>query len=124
MRYHKEVLGVEFYYVPSMSMYPTIKPGQFILADSNAYVQHEPSTGDIIIFKHQANTLIKRIANNPNKQSNASPLIYVLGDHPTASIDSRQFGLISKQQVLAQAKLALITFNPPDNFHLSLTPLK
>jgi len=70
------------------------------------------------------NTLIKRVASIPEKQDTDSNGIYVLGDYSVASIDSRQFGLIEHQQVLAQARLTLLTFDPSYNIQLEFTPLK
>jgi len=119
-----DFFGLEVFYVPSMSMYPTIKPGQFILANSNAYIHRFPNTGDIIVFTQNKNTLIKRVASIPEKQDTDSNGIYVLGDYSVASIDSRQFGLIEHQQVLAQARLTLLTFDPSYNIQLEFTPLK
>ena len=50
--------------VPSEAMYPAIWPGDRLLADKNAYQDHDPAIGDIVIFHdpdHRRQFFIKRV---------------------------------------------------------------
>lgn len=84
-------------YVPSSSMEPTIRQGTFILADRTAYWSSEPKVGDIIVFRHEGKTLVKRVmaiageSVQTHNGINIVPdgMLYLLGDNEEASIDSR-----------------------------------
>ena len=52
--------------------------------------------GDVIIFKHQEREKIKRIDNIDADK------LYVLGDHKEASTDSRTYGWINAEDVIAK----------------------
>ncbi len=52
--------------------------------------------GDIIIFEHDGKEKIKRVC-DLKKDS-----VYVLGDHPETSTDSRHFGWISNNDIVAK----------------------
>lgn len=52
--------------------------------------------GDTIIFLHEGKEKIKRISEIKDNE------LYVLGDHPEASKDSRHFGWISSDIVIAK----------------------
>ena len=54
-------------YVPSASMYPTLKIGDWGFANGLAYVMNEPQRGDIIVFRSSENDeiLIKRVIGLP-----------------------------------------------------------
>lgn len=66
--------------VPSESMYPTLKAGDYVINNGLAYLTHEPQRGDIIIFTaHEETmedeTLIKRIIGGPGDS-----LMFIDGD--------------------------------------------
>jgi len=73
-------------------MLPTLLPGQTVVAVGSCRLR----VGDIIIFTHNGLEKIKRIA-----QENEAGL-YVAGDNPAASTDSRQFGLIARSAVVGR----------------------
>ena len=81
-------------YVPTASMEPTIPKGSLILGLRQ---YGELSTGDIVIFRHEGQTLVKRIAACPGETYilNGSPITVppdhylLLGDNADASYDAR-----------------------------------
>lgn len=103
--FRSAVLGVQFYFIPSASMAPTLLPGDFIAVDTWAYQQRRPAAGEIIVFKqHDDLHVIKRCATWPNsRQVLTNGELYLLGDNPQASLDSRRLGGIALQRVQGQA---------------------
>ncbi len=73
-------------------MLPKLTPGQIVIG----WPSRRFKLGDIIILSHDGLEKIKRIAHIDGEK------LYVLGDNPDASTDSRQFGLIAPDQVLAK----------------------
>lgn len=95
-------------YVPTESMEPTLKAGSYIMGIRNARTLDK---GDIIVFRHEGQLLVKRIAACPGDQIDLRELPYmqtlaipvwenpiltvpkgcffVLGDNTDNSIDSR-----------------------------------
>lgn len=73
-------------------MTPTLRPGQVVVIrrTSNATV------GDIVMFKHDGIEKIKRVARSQSGR------LYVLGDNPAASTDSRSFGWIGIEQLMGK----------------------
>jgi signal peptidase I len=43
--------GTEVFYIPSPSMYPTLKPGDYVLVNTRAYVSSPVRVGDIVVFR-------------------------------------------------------------------------
>lgn len=51
--------------VPTESMAPTINPGDYIISNGLAYMNHEPQRGDVIIFDKGDESLVKRVIGLP-----------------------------------------------------------
>ena len=81
-------------YVPSSSMEPTLHKNSIILG---LRLHGELKTGDIIIFRHDGELLVKRIAASGGEEIERngemitvpSGCFYVLGDNADDSYDSR-----------------------------------
>jgi signal peptidase I len=107
---------LEAYTIPSKSMEPGGRRGDYILADKTAYRRMAPQKGDIIIFVNPDNRsqrFIKRVealpgetAALPDGSNQAVPhgFVYVLGDNRSSSIDSRTFGFVPLANVIGKAR--------------------
>ncbi len=73
-------------------MAPTLTQGQLVIARRVSNL--EP--GDVVIVSHDGLEKIKRIE---KRQGN---LIYLLGDNPSASTDSRTFGWVQEADIVAK----------------------
>ncbi|WP_444919289.1 S26 family signal peptidase [Microbulbifer sp. JMSA003] len=111
--YKDRWLGIHINYVPSMSMYPTLKPGQFIVLDTWIYQDRAPQPDDVVVFQrgNKGLRLVKRVALWPDGKLQHEGLWYVLGDNQGASHDSRYFGGIHTEQLAGQVKLVLLTID-------------
>lgn len=96
-------------YVPSASMEPTLKENSYILG---IRIVKDLDVGDIIIFEHDGQIMVKRIAGKTGDkvQTVYGEMIvpygqyYVLGDNADNSYDSRywQEPFIKKEEVVAK----------------------
>jgi len=74
------------------SMLPHLTPGKVVFG----WRSHRLHIGDVVILFHDGLEKIKRIDHIDGEK------LYVLGDNPVASTDSRQFGFVDRSQVLAR----------------------
>jgi putative transcriptional regulator len=44
-------LGIDIYFVPCMSVHPTLNPGNVALAGKRAYQNHSPEKNDVMVFR-------------------------------------------------------------------------
>jgi signal peptidase I len=85
-------------------MRPTLLPGDRLLVDRRAYRSREPQPGDIVLLddpEAPGRSLLKRIA--PAPPDTPDGMIWVVGDHGSASRDSRQFGPVPREMVRGRA---------------------
>lgn len=113
LKYQQHVLGIQVYFVPSPSMTPTLQPGDFILLDSWAYDRKPPVSGDIVVFQQGPEfAVVKRSAHWPGTmESVQNGQIYVLGDNPQMSLDSRKLGGIDLGKVKGRVMLKLASWD-------------
>jgi len=71
-------------------MLPALKPGQMVLAR-----QKDPKEGDVVIAKLLGREVIKRVKNVSQDG------FYLIGDNPDASSDSRDYGAIKAEDIVA-----------------------
>lgn len=72
------------------SMLPTLRAGQLVLFASGRPLH----VGDVVMFRHDNKEKIKRIARLESGK------VYLLGDNPEASTDSREFGWLGNEVVV------------------------
>lgn len=75
------------------SMLPVLPPRTMVIG-VRSFWKLKP--GHVVIISHEAKEKIKRVEQVKNNK------IFVMGDHATASTDSRHFGWLSKDVVLAK----------------------
>lgn len=117
-KYKPVLLGVQIYFIPSMSMYPTLKPGDFVLADTWIYKTAEPQLNDVVLFKKNGVIFVKRVSIWSSGETNNNDLYFVLGDHGKISYDSTSFGGVDKKNIVGRTKLILFSVNNLGNIRL------
>lgn len=107
---------IQLFKIPSESMQPAIMKGDRVIADMTAYWRMPPRRGDIVIFVYRddgSKFFMKRIAALPGDTVKLTDgkeytvphgKVYVLGDNPEKSIDSRKFGAIPLRDVIAKVR--------------------
>jgi nickel-type superoxide dismutase maturation protease len=86
--------------VAGSSMLPLLPDGAEVLVDLRAYLDRSPVAGDVVVAYHpdrSGRSIVKRIvAILPNHTC------ILIGDHPAASTDSRQFGAIGIDRIVGK----------------------
>ena len=77
-------------------MLPAFAPGRLILARSWFW---RLKLGNVVVVRHQGLEKIKRV------QQIDGDKVFLTGDNPVASTDSRQFGWVDRKQVIARVVL-------------------
>lgn len=78
-------------------MAPTLLPGDWLLADPDAYARQAPRSGQLVLVpdpRDRARLLVKRVAG-----IDADGQLLLAGDDPDASTDSRAFGAVTASAV-------------------------
>lgn len=84
------------------SMYPRIQPGQVIIVNRYAYLFTQPEIDDVLVFiQPDSNRLmIKRVSAIAD-----GPVYYVTGDNRRESLDSRHFGVLTRDAIIGRVEL-------------------
>jgi nickel-type superoxide dismutase maturation protease len=81
-------------------MAPTLLPGDWLLADPEAYRSRAPREGDLVLVadpRVPQRLLVKRVA-----RVDAGGRLHVAGDAPGDSTDSRAFGSVDRAAVAGE----------------------
>lgn len=77
--------------IEGLSMMPSFHHGKIIFG----FRFRRPQIGDVVIVRHHRLEIIKRVDQLHNGQ------VYLLGDNPEESTDSRQFGWLPVSSIIA-----------------------
>lgn len=96
------IIGIVFYLFPiarvyGNSMYPFLKEGDILIC-SRFFSALKPNR--IYIFKSNKILAIKRLSFF--SEQNGKTFCYFLGDNPEESYDSRDYGFINAEKIVAQ----------------------
>ena len=84
----------ERFAVEGESMLPAYRPGDWLLVDTRAFAGRMPRVGEVVVARdprHATRRLIKRV-----KSVDIHGNIWLEGDNPAASTDSRHFGAVEQ----------------------------
>ena len=98
------------YEIAGGSMAPALDPGDFVIVDRGAFASRVPRRGDIVVVadpREPGRTLVKRVAN-----VDLHGALWLLGDNPEASTDSRTFGPVRQSEVVGRVRWR---YWPPGN---------
>jgi len=82
--------------VQGSSMLPTFSPKQNLISFNWAYFFSQPKKGEVVMVKQSGKLIVKRISKV--KDGN----LFLVGDNPEKSTDSRQFGWVEKNQLVGK----------------------
>ena len=102
--------------VSGNSMFPTLRQGQDILSFNWAYLGRKPKVGDIVVVRVKSEKVvpavtIRQTGGGRGKvireivkrvQKTHGRRVFVIGDNPKESTDSRDFGFINKDQIVGK----------------------
>jgi signal peptidase I len=86
-------------------MLPALSPGDRLLVDPAAYRAAGPRLGDVVVLhdpEERDRLLVKRVGTAPDG-TGRSETVYVVGDAPGRSRDSRTFGSVPRGAIVGRA---------------------
>jgi signal peptidase I len=88
--------------VSGRSMEPTLTAGDLVIVDLWSYRHRQPRRGEIALFtgpRPAGAPLVKRVASPPADHRSARREVWLLGDNPEISNDSRRFGPVPADRI-------------------------
>jgi len=86
-------------------MVPTLRPGDRLYVDPAAYRSSAPAPGEVVVVHDPelpSRWLVKRVALPPGSAELSASTVFLLGDDPAASRDSRSFGPVPRSLVVGR----------------------
>ncbi len=77
--------------VVGISMQPVLSPGKLVIGSK----RRQPIIGNLVIVSYGNDQIIKRLAKVQGDK------VYIIGDNEDHSIDSRSYGWLSKDSIVA-----------------------
>jgi signal peptidase I len=109
--YKDQWFGFAFYHIPSESMSPTLQTGDVALIDTWIYKNQPALADDIIIVKRTATSMVLAKRLQQSRNHNEKIELFIVGDNPNNSIDSRRFGWISDDYLIGRVEFVWFSFN-------------
>ncbi len=114
---------VQVYKIASESMWPELLKGDRVVVDKTAYRRIPPQRGDIIVFVYpddRSMVYCKKVAGLPGsilkdgEKDFTVPhgMVYVYGNNPSKSEDSRVFGPVPLRDVIGKVRQVLYSSGP------------
>jgi len=107
--------------VADASMEPTLRPGDGLYVDPGAYRSRDPKPGEIVVTRDpvlSSRHLVKRVGfvpggpRPPDGVEVPAGTVYLVGDAPAASRDSREFGAVPLALLVGRAYEC---YRPPEH---------
>ena len=86
------IFPLKFFKVKGRSMEPSLFEGDYVLLRLTKNVK----TGEIVVFERNGHEIIKRVSRIQDES------LWVLGDNPKYSTDSRAYGWIERERVVGK----------------------
>lgn len=85
-------------HIQGMSMYPTYRHGEYAVVTS-IIPGHKFKVGNIYVYKVGERYVCKRLTEISEPEIGNKKLLYFLGDNPSESYDSRDYGYITEDRI-------------------------
>lgn len=100
------------------SMTPTLRAGKLVVVRTRTYRARSPQRGDIVAARPAAldgRAVVKRIVGVPHDMIQRDGRqwhlrddeFFLAGDHPADSLDSRQFGPVTREDLVGPVRVRL-----------------
>jgi nickel-type superoxide dismutase maturation protease len=90
------------YEIAGESMLPALSAGDYVVVDRGAYRRTRPRRGQVVLARdprEPGRTIVKRVA-----RVDLHGGLWLLGDNPEASTDSRTFGAVPPESVIGRVR--------------------
>ena len=91
------------------SMVPALQPGDRVLVDVWTYRYRLPRPGEIVLFRTGPGTsaVVKRVSRIVPAAAGRGATLWMLGDNPRDSLDSRQLGPVPSDRIIGRVALRI-----------------